>query len=219
MLSPQCLVASCESKLPTVHENRPYFVRALPRLTSLISREGCNRGRKFSGDSTCGCVSFDSGEGGPFGVRLVTGITFRVRRLNIGVEITKVVYLVCQSESLAKPLRCRNRTGKRSKTLHRRRSTEKPEFLLPYKGASARIQALGSIPQSRKLAGFHLHVGFTVSCIVGRVAQLVEQCPFKAWVAGSNPAALTRLFRGSHPQTNRKPQRDCPAAAKRRRPS
>jgi hypothetical protein len=25
----------------------------------------------------------------------------------------------------------------------------------------------------------------------GRVAQLVEQCPFKAWVAGSNPAALT----------------------------
>jgi hypothetical protein len=26
---------------------------------------------------------------------------------------------------------------------------------------------------------------------VGRVAQLVEQCPFKAWVAGSNPAALT----------------------------
>src|SRR5437899_11463535 len=30
----------------------------------------------------------------------------------------------------------------------------------------------------------------------GRVAQLVEQCPFKAWVAGSNPAALTiNLFR------------------------
>src|SRR5271154_1137981 len=27
---------------------------------------------------------------------------------------------------------------------------------------------------------------------VGRVAQLVEQCPFKAWVAGSSPAALTR---------------------------
>jgi hypothetical protein len=26
----------------------------------------------------------------------------------------------------------------------------------------------------------------------GRVAQLVEQCPFKAWVAGSNPAALTK---------------------------
>jgi hypothetical protein len=26
---------------------------------------------------------------------------------------------------------------------------------------------------------------------VGRVAQLVEQCPFKAWVAGSSPAALT----------------------------
>ena len=25
----------------------------------------------------------------------------------------------------------------------------------------------------------------------GRVAQLVEQCPFKAWVAGSSPAALT----------------------------
>ena len=27
--------------------------------------------------------------------------------------------------------------------------------------------------------------------LCGRVAQLVEQCPFKAWVAGSNPAALT----------------------------
>src|SRR5260370_3810972 len=29
----------------------------------------------------------------------------------------------------------------------------------------------------------------------GRVAQLVEQCPFKAWVAGSNPAALTTVFK------------------------
>ena|SRR5437899_731250 len=28
----------------------------------------------------------------------------------------------------------------------------------------------------------------------GRVAQLVEQCPFKAWVAGSNPAALTIIL-------------------------
>src|SRR5215467_8230518 len=28
----------------------------------------------------------------------------------------------------------------------------------------------------------------------GRVAQLVEQCPFKAWVAGSNPAALTITY-------------------------
>ena len=27
--------------------------------------------------------------------------------------------------------------------------------------------------------------------MVGRVAQVVEQRPFKAWVAGSNPAALT----------------------------
>jgi hypothetical protein len=29
--------------------------------------------------------------------------------------------------------------------------------------------------------------------MVGRVAQLVEQRPFKAWVAGSIPAALTKL--------------------------
>jgi hypothetical protein len=29
--------------------------------------------------------------------------------------------------------------------------------------------------------------------MVGRVAQLVEQRPFKAWVAGSIPAALTIL--------------------------
>ena len=28
---------------------------------------------------------------------------------------------------------------------------------------------------------------------VGRVAQVVEQRPFKAWVAGSNPAALTNI--------------------------
>jgi hypothetical protein len=28
---------------------------------------------------------------------------------------------------------------------------------------------------------------------VGRVAQVVEQRPFKAWVAGSNPAALTKI--------------------------
>tara|TARA_Y100001970_G_scaffold292297_1_gene433005 strand:+ start:1155 stop:1286 length:132 start_codon:yes stop_codon:yes gene_type:complete len=26
---------------------------------------------------------------------------------------------------------------------------------------------------------------------LGRIAQLVEQFPFKEWVAGSNPAALT----------------------------
>jgi hypothetical protein len=26
----------------------------------------------------------------------------------------------------------------------------------------------------------------------GRVAQLAEQCPFKAWVDGSSPSALTR---------------------------
>ena len=32
----------------------------------------------------------------------------------------------------------------------------------------------------------------------GRVAQLVEQCPFKAWVAGSNPAALTKPFLAGH---------------------
>src|SRR5260370_19040613 len=29
--------------------------------------------------------------------------------------------------------------------------------------------------------------------LVGRVAQLVEQRPFKAWVAGSIPAALTKI--------------------------
>jgi hypothetical protein len=32
----------------------------------------------------------------------------------------------------------------------------------------------------------------------GRVAQLVEQCPFKAWVAGSNPAALTMISKPLH---------------------
>jgi hypothetical protein len=28
----------------------------------------------------------------------------------------------------------------------------------------------------------------------GRVAQLAEQCPFKAWVDGSSPSALTKSF-------------------------
>ena len=30
--------------------------------------------------------------------------------------------------------------------------------------------------------------------IVGRVAQLAEQCPFKAWVDGSSPSALTTVL-------------------------
>jgi hypothetical protein len=34
---------------------------------------------------------------------------------------------------------------------------------------------------------------------VGRVAQVVEQRPFKAWVAGSNPAALTNIKMVSWP--------------------
>ena len=38
---------------------------------------------------------------------------------------------------------------------------------------------------------------------VGRVAQLVEQCPFKAWVAGSSPAALTSSFNGLPLQAQR----------------
>jgi hypothetical protein len=31
----------------------------------------------------------------------------------------------------------------------------------------------------------------------GRVAQLVEQCPFKAWVEGSSPSALTRFIKAN----------------------
>jgi hypothetical protein len=52
---------------------------------------------------------------------------------------------------------------------------------------------------------------------VGRVAQLVEQCPFKAWVEGSSPSALTNIFldlirvrvqapRGSHTFNARHPR-------------
>jgi hypothetical protein len=39
----------------------------------------------------------------------------------------------------------------------------------------------------------------------GRVAQLVEQCPFKAWVAGSSPAALTKAFGILHSLQTQKP--------------
>ena len=35
-----------------------------------------------------------------------------------------------------------------------------------------------------------------LDCKVGRVAQLAEQCPFKAWVDGSSPSALTKVIRG-----------------------
>jgi hypothetical protein len=34
-------------------------------------------------------------------------------------------------------------------------------------------------------------ISVVVDCLWGRVAQLAEQCPFKAWVDGSNPSALT----------------------------
>jgi hypothetical protein len=43
----------------------------------------------------------------------------------------------------------------------------------------------------------HASVGFRLRMVnwnCGRVAQLVEQRPFKAWVAGSNPAALTTTY-------------------------
>ena len=39
----------------------------------------------------------------------------------------------------------------------------------------------------------------------GRVAQLVEQCPFKAWVAGSSPAALTKYPTDSYGKCLRRP--------------
>ena len=42
----------------------------------------------------------------------------------------------------------------------------------------------------------HLSVKCFLRCDIynkcGRVAQLAEQCPFKAWVNGSSPSALTR---------------------------
>ena len=44
-----------------------------------------------------------------------------------------------------------------------------------------REQHVTVLSQARKL--------IKINC--GRVAQLVEQCPFKAWVVGSSPTALT----------------------------
>jgi hypothetical protein len=39
--------------------------------------------------------------------------------------------------------------------------------------------------------------GNRCQCLIvkcGRVAQLAEQCPFKAWVDGSSPSALTKVY-------------------------
>ena len=44
----------------------------------------------------------------------------------------------------------------------------------------------------RDYKGRNCHTAMLELFSGGRVAQLAEQCPFKAWVAGSNPAALTR---------------------------
>jgi hypothetical protein len=53
-------------------------------------------------------------------------------------------------------------------------------------GQSHRVRVtLGDRIRARKCVKFKL---------VGRVAQLVEHRPFKAWVAGSSPAALTKSF-------------------------
>src|SRR6185437_4279610 len=48
-----------------------------------------------------------------------------------------------------------------------------------------------------------LRAAYMINWSCGRVAQLVEQRPFKAWVAGSNPAALTTTYRHNHSPFNR----------------
>ena len=95
-------------------------------------------------------------------------------------------------------------------------------FLLTYRGSPYEVTNIGSIRPSRKLASgiswgtvspyiceqvppapkrptrqnrwLYIKL-FVIFDLVqgGRVAQLVEQCPFKAWVEGSNPSALTRF--------------------------
>src|SRR4051812_45528223 len=51
------------------------------------------------------------------------------------------------------------------------------------------LRGSSSIP----ISGFTKRASVLYTERDGRVAQLVEQCPFKAWVAGSNPAALTKI--------------------------
>jgi hypothetical protein len=79
---------------------------ALPRAYFPTFGNGCNRVRIFSG-TACGCVSYDSSGGETvWGILPVIGITLTVRPLTVGVEITKVVYLLGQGEGLAKVFRC-----------------------------------------------------------------------------------------------------------------
>ena len=65
------------------------------------------------------------------------------------------------------------------------------QALMPVKRAAQRkvIQAIA--PIRSHASEMTAASAFDFQC--GRVAQLVEQCPFKAWVAGSSPAALTSL--------------------------
>ena len=63
-----------------------------------------------------------------------------------------------------------------------------PLALLKSRGSRARMRQNYGLP-SRAMGAWE-YVRLKDG---GRVAQLVEQCPFKAWVAGSNPAALTKI--------------------------
>src|SRR5919109_1423482 len=56
----------------------------------------------------------------------------------------------------------------------------------------ARSAGLGGAQSHASLECGTLGGAYVKLKVCGPVAQLVEQCPFKAWVAGSNPAGLTR---------------------------
>lgn len=61
------------------------------------------------------------------------------------------------------------------------------------------MQCTSSLSQEGTAASLHrgksaIDVKLLSAAQVGRVAQLAEQCPFKAWVDGSSPSALTKYF-------------------------
>ena len=86
----------------------------------------------------------------------------------------------------------------------------------------------GSRRQSAPSPASPLLPGRSSQCVklndCGRVAQVVEQCPFKAWVAGSNPAALTKTSKHlanlgrvdfGHPETPRTIEGVVPMSSRR----
>ncbi len=79
---------------------------------------------------------------------------------------------------------------------------------LPKQSVAAMAKLEAGLPESCARKRCQQRTSYRLSrlvCVVlsrcGRVAQLAEQCPFKAWVDGSSPSALTIFFSRLEPSS------------------